>query len=463
MQWIPLPITGGSYKNVDEKTLNNIGSTLLDGYLDETGAWNLRPGLTSFVSLATGRPVDGMHWWASEESLIAVSDGKVFKITDRLGTFANVTGDTLEKNVRPTFAECMGSLYMANGGKIVKLATTGTTAYLTDADAPTTVTHVATLDQYLIANETGTGRLHYSRVAEPDNWDGEFITAESNPDRVFSVLTFLGEIYLAGPHSHEVWVNDGASPFVPARNAFTGSGWAAPYSVAWVAGTIFGLDEFRQLVRLQGRTPVTISKAMNRYIQEFGTVSDARADHFVFAGRPFYMVSFPTEGKTLVLDASTGDPLGWAEWSYYDTVTGEHKQWLGNCVTRADEWGYTFVGDRRTGKIWLMDSGTHLDGDDLIRTVRVSGNIDHGTYREKKSAALRVRLKTRVAGGTLTVRWRDDGQEAWSNPRQISLGDVTDQICVRRINQLGRYQTRQWEFSVSNSPAVIIGAEELAG
>lgn len=64
MPWIPLPITGGSYKNVDEKTLNNIGSSLLDGYIDETGAWNLRPGLTPFVSLATGRPIDGMYWWA---------------------------------------------------------------------------------------------------------------------------------------------------------------------------------------------------------------------------------------------------------------------------------------------------------------------------------------------------------------------------------------------------------------
>jgi len=461
MPWIPLPIVGGSYKNVDEKALSNIGSSLLDGYLDETGAWNLRPGLTSFLNLNTGRPVDGLFWWASQQVLIAVSDGSVFKITSKQGAVTDVTDDPLEKNVRPTFAECMGNLYMANGGKIVKLTPAGVTAYLTDADAPTAVTHVATLDQHLLANEVGTGRLHYSRIAEPDNWDGEFITAESNPDRVFSVLTFLGEIYLAGPQSHEVWVNDGVTPFVPARNAFTGSGWAAPYSVAWVDGTLFGLDEDRQVVRLNGRTPIIISKGLNRYIQEFGTVSDARADKFVFAGRPFYLLSFPTEGKTLALDFSVGDPQGWAEWSYYDLTTGQHRPWLGSCVERADEWGYTLVGDRRTGKIWIMDSDAYLDGDEPIRSVRISGNIDHGTMGRKRCAALRVRLKTRVEGGTLTVRWRDNGTETWSNPRRVSLGSVTDQVCIRQINRLGSYFTRQWEFSISNSPALIVGIEEL--
>jgi len=461
MPWIPLPVIGGEYKNVDEKALSNLGASLFDGYLDETNALNMRPGLRAFLDLATGRPIDGFYWWATQGVLVVVSDGHVFKVTDKQGTVVDVTDDELQKNVRPTFAEVMGNLYMANGGKIVKLTPTGDTTYLADVDAPTTVSHVATLDQYLIANEIGTGRLHYSRPAEPDNWDGEWVTAESNPDRVFSVLTFVGEIYLAGPQSHEVWVNDGATPFVPARNAFTGRGWAAPYSVAWVDDTIFGLDEDRQVIRLQGRSPLVLSKGLNRYLQEFANVADARADSFVFAGRPFYMLSFPTEGKTLVLDTSVGDPQGWAEWSRYNTATGTHEQWIGNCVTYCDTWGLTLVGDRRTGKIWIMDSDTFLDGDEKIRTYRRSGHIDHGSLGRKRSQALRIRLKTRVPGGTLSVRWRDNGSETWSNPRLISLGSAKDQVCIRQINRLGSYYTRQWEFAISDAPALIVGMEEL--
>ena len=45
---------------------------------------------------------------------------------------------------------------MANGGQMVTYDNTGTTSFMVDADAPTTVSHVAYIDGYLLATNTAT-------------------------------------------------------------------------------------------------------------------------------------------------------------------------------------------------------------------------------------------------------------------------------------------------------------------
>lgn len=54
MKWIDLPVKGGTYKNISEDALNAVGSSLLDGYLDEFGNVVGRPGLVEFCDLGTG-------------------------------------------------------------------------------------------------------------------------------------------------------------------------------------------------------------------------------------------------------------------------------------------------------------------------------------------------------------------------------------------------------------------------
>jgi hypothetical protein len=123
MQWINLPVKGGSYKNIAEDALNAVGSSLLDGYLDEFGNVVGRPGLVEFCDLGTGEPVDGLYWWPVQKVCIAVSGRRVFKITDNNGTYTEITGypyahDTIQKLVRVTWADFGDRLYFANGGEI---------------------------------------------------------------------------------------------------------------------------------------------------------------------------------------------------------------------------------------------------------------------------------------------------------------------------------------------------------
>lgn len=468
MPWVDLPVKGGTYKNISEESLNAVGASLLDGYLDEFGNVVGRPGLVEFCDLGTGEPVDGIYWWPVQKIAIAVSGKKVFKITDSNGSFVDITGDAPEKLIRPTFADFGTALYLANGGRILKLTPSGTTAAVADVDAPTAVNFVAVLDKYLFGAEKDTAIVWFSDVAAPDSWSGDYFEPETKPDYVGALHAEYGEIYTFGRESTERWYDDGSSPWAHNPQGDTGRGWIAPYSVVAVDNGFIGLDEDRQVVKLQGASYQVLSPAVNAYIQGFETVADARGDHIVISGRPFYILSFPTEGKTLVYNYTLpGDVpstwLGWSEWTRFNAVTASHEAFLGNCHAYSDKWNLNLVGDRRTGKIWKLDTSATTDGGGAIRTVRRTGFIDHGKYGHKKSRSLRVRIKRSQQGGKLLVRWRDRAQEnAWSSFREYSLGDSGDLEQIVTIHQLGRYQTRQWEFVLSdNAQMLLMGAQEF--
>ncbi len=468
MPWVDLPVKGGTYKNIDEEALNAVGSSLLDGYLDEFGNVVSRPGLVEFCDLGTGEPVDGLFWWPVQKVGIAVSGKKVFKLTDRNGNYTDVTGDAPGKLIRPTFADFGSALCLANGGQILKLTPSGTTEALTDVDAPTAVNFIDVLDKYLFAAEKDTAIVWFSEVADPDSWSGDYFEPESKPDNVDALLAEFGEVFTFGRESTQRHYNDGTTPWANDKQGETGRGWSAPYSIVAADNGFFGLDEDRQVVKLQGTVPQIVSPAVNAYIQSFETVSDARGDHVIINGRPFYILSFPTEGKTLVFNYTLpGDVpatwLGWSEWTRFNPLTAEHEAFLGNCHAYSDLWNLNLVGDRRTGKIWKFDGSATTDGGGTIRTVRRTGFIDHGKYGYKRSRSLRVRIKRTQQGGKLLVRWRDNAQEnAWTSFREISLGGSGDLEQMVTIHQLGRYQTRQWEFVMAdNSQLILMGAQEL--
>jgi len=122
MAYTPIPINSKPYKNIDD-ILNSNGSSdaLIDGFIDEAGFTNKRPGISStvFANLNTSKRIDGLFWWTSRKCLVAVSGGRVFKITNSSGSFADITGDTLNQFIRPTFVDYGDNILIANGSKMV--------------------------------------------------------------------------------------------------------------------------------------------------------------------------------------------------------------------------------------------------------------------------------------------------------------------------------------------------------
>jgi hypothetical protein len=92
-----IPINGILYKNIDNKILQNDYSLeLYDGYLNEFKQKTKRAGLLNLCNLSENNNIDGLYWWENKNIAIANCDGSIFKITDSVGSFTNITGDKLE-------------------------------------------------------------------------------------------------------------------------------------------------------------------------------------------------------------------------------------------------------------------------------------------------------------------------------------------------------------------------------
>ena len=451
----PIPIAVGLYKNIDEKGLKTGNAEMRDCFVDEQGNIHRRPGLVEIADLGESSPVDGLVWWPEEEIAIAVTNKKTFKITDIGGTNSQLTGDTFQKLERVNWDNWGSVLYGANGAKIQGVSTTAVTQ-MADGDAPTVVSHVGIMDRFLLGNEVDTGKFHRSDVNAPTSWPGDSDVAESESDNLLALGTSDSYIWLLGSRTMEMWRNDGATPFV--KEFVIQSGTLAKHSLVWVDGTWKWLDQNRQMVMVVNRAAKVTSLAINDYLQGFGTVTDCMADFILFRGRPFAVFTFPSEEKTLVWDFLKSF---WYEWSYWHPRNAEYERWRGNCSCLAEAWGTTLIGDKTTSKIYKLDDDTYQDDGDTIRVMIRTAHIDRGTLsRKKRSHALYFKFKGKnVQAGTtyqLMMRWRNNGEDAWRGERLIALHSAGGNILRGRINRMGSYYTRQYEFSFTDNIELIL-------
>jgi hypothetical protein len=450
---------------VDEVGLVTHGASMVDVYVDELGNINRRPGLVEFCDLGTSAKVDGLHWWENQSRLLAVSNGKTYQITDNAGTFAEITGSTHAVGTRATFCDFSDDVYSANGGKI-KNITTATVADLTDADAPTDVTHVAFLDRYLIGNDGGTGNFYYSDVNAPTAWSGYYNEAEASPDRLVAIIVANREINALGKKSLEIFYNDGTSPFSRLAQGFIQRGTVAPYSFAFCVSqnALCWLDEYRQVVAAAGRTPLPLSLTMTKYIQSFSTVDDAQGDYVELSGKPYYVLRFPTEQKTLVFDFTAKN---WYEWGCWNSGTASYDAFRGNCYAYSPAWNLTLVGDRANGKIYKFSDTTYTDNLGTLRSLVRTAQYNHGSEATRKASnGLYMRIKrtnvvTEDTTPDLMIRWRDNGVTTWTDYESITLQQIGNTEFRAFTTRLGSYYSRQWEFILSDAfPLCLVSAEE---
>jgi hypothetical protein len=422
--------------------------------------WTKRPGLTEWLDLSTTAGVDGLKYWTRQDKLVSVCDGDVDLITeaavntDITGTASMTAGNT------PTFADVAGSsLYIASGGQIGAYpAAAG--AYLTDGDAPTAVRFIATINQILVALKDNDERFDWADSGAPTTWAGEYSTTEAMPDLAKAMLTANNYLYFPGQDVCEIWRDDGTT-FVRETQAIISRGCIARYSVIEINGVLYWLDASREIVSLAGFTPRLISNpVLTRYLQSFSTVDDAIGMKVPIDGRQFYILTFPTEKKTIAYDTFLNQ---FYEWSYWDANTAEHKAWRGISTTYAPEWNKVFVGDRSNGKIYEM-TGTTDDGD-TIRTVLQLDFYDRGEPNRVKFCdgidLVFKRANTSTTPKTMEISWRDDGDTTWTGHRTVEIEAQGKTELIVSENRFGSYKRRMWRFIMSDATqAALVSAME---
>lgn len=420
-------------------------------------------------------PINGLFWWPQKNCVLAVCNGKTFKITYSSGvaTITDLTSATLELNSpvscalgwTPAFASYA---FLANGGNIIYTDGTATTTALTTSGVPTAVNQLASIDGYILANNLSTAstdlrnKVFHSPVNDPlaaGGWS-QYFAASGDSDAIQSIKVLNRQIYAVGQTTTEIWENDGTSPFSRTAGGFVQTGCIAPFSTVVSENAMFWLNQDRHFVQWVGGKLTRISSPYDKDLSRFSAVADCEGYRVEVDGVPLIIWAFPTENRTLVYNYGKED---WAEWRHWDSDAMEYDRWIGGCHVWVPDWGLHLVGSRLTSTIYSMSADVYTDAGDEIRMLRESGHIDYKTTRQKISKEFRIRAKrgSMVVDTVpkLMLRWKDDNRR-WSNLHELSLGDEGDTSLVLRLQRTGIYRTRKYELTATDAVPIVFGDAE---
>ena len=466
MPTVPVPIFQPVYRGVDGIELNEENFSVVDGYRTIKGGTISRPGSKQlFVgSSASGFGVDGLFYWPEKDAVMAVGRGEIYQLTYVSNTPAitALTGGVplLNQNKPVSMAVDGTNFYACNGGKIVYTPLSGVPAYIADADAPTTVTHVAYLDGYILAID-GSNKFYWSDVNNGTSWTAtSFASAAGSPDNIVALKVYNREVYLFGQRTIEVWENDGATPFSRIPGGMIQSGCASPYAIIEDENSLYWLDDNRRLVRFSGKTVERLSTKLDRELQGLSNVSDGIALKLEIDGYVFFIFTFRRANRTLVYNQTTDD---WCEWGQWSLANAAYDRWIGNAYCYAERWGLHLIGQRDKIIISELNKDYYLDDSSIVRPYRLTGHIDYGTSQLKRSNELRFRAKRGLglSSGTpkIMLRYRIDNKD-WSNIQEFSLGNIGEYNIIVRDNRRKIFRTIQYEFSATDAVDIVFSQAE---
>jgi hypothetical protein len=357
------PILGQAYvarsvNAADNRMINLFPEATPEG--GYTGGFlNRAPGLRKVATIGTG-PIRGL-WTHLSNGLDAyvASGNEFYKIlpdytATKLGNISGTGPVSIADNGTQLFIACGARAY-------VYTETTNTFVEITDSDFYGAET-VCYIDGYFCFNQPGTQILWVTGIFDGTAIDPlAFAAAESTPDNVVAVVSNNREVWVFGTGTTEVWYDAATTPFplAPIQGAYNEIGCIAKSSICKLDNSLFWLGQdprgYGIVYRNQGYTGKRISThAIEFAIQNYGDVSDAVAYTYQQEGHAFYVIAFPTVGKTWAYDVSTG---AWHERAGF--VNGEFVRHRSQCQMSFNS--QTIVGDYENGNLYTFDLNVYED------------------------------------------------------------------------------------------------------
>lgn len=411
------------------------------------------PGIVSFAALAGG----GRGLFAWNEMLYAVAGTTLYRVSSSGATTAIAT---IPSTSRISWATNSHQLVICSNPD----------AYVYDGSTVTQVTDTdytsrggaqcASIDNYIIFREPGTGRFFSSNLDDALNYDAlDFATAEGLPDNVIGLIVDHRQLFLAGSDSIELWYNTGTTgfPFARDTNGFLEIGCAAGLSLAKADNSVFWLANDLTVRRLSGLTPVRVSQhGVEQAIRKY-TISDAYGFNYTQDGHVFYVLTFPTDARTWIYDATT------SEW--HERVSYGLTRWR-PCAT-AVCYGRNFVQDYQTGKIGYLDPDTYTEFDDTLRAEWTFGGVYNNSKRVFHSR-LQCVVETGVGLTTglgsdpqLMLDISDDSGRTWRALPTQSIGKLGKYKTQVHWDRLGSSFDRIYRMAVSDPVKVIVSDAQI--
>jgi len=345
---------------------------------------------------------------------------------------------------------------------------TNTFQKVTDVDLPSAGT-VTFIDGYFVVNKNDTGSFYISALYDGLTWDAlDFATAESSPDNLNRVYNAIGQLWLLGTETSEVWTNTGNSafPFQRIAGAKMEIGCLAPHSAVEIDNSIFwlGTDKFGRGIVYQARgfTPRRISNdPIERIIQDSSNLDQVRAYAYQEDGHLFYVLTGGGLPTTLVYDVTTQI---WHERAYLNEF-GTYDQQLGCCYMYI--FGKHLVGDRRNGNIYEMSRDFYSDNGEAIKRLRVYTHLGDERRRIRYNR-LEIGFETGVglqsgqgSDPQVSMRLSKDGARTWSDYYTTSIGRVGNYRAKAVFRRLGIAEQMTFSVEISDPVKVAITGSYL--
>lgn len=460
---IRIPFVGPSYEarsvNADAQRAINCYVELDNNTPRAPRALYGTPGLLLRGTIGAG-PIRAMV--RDGAFLYAVSGAGVYKITLSAGVYTPTLLGNIGTSSGPIGVASSGTQIILVDGVNGWIITTASAvlAQITNVNFPNGVNRATYQDQYFIVCGNGTQKFHISALGDGFTWKAlDFASAEGSPDLLLNCVSIHRELWLFGDTTVEIWLNTGnpTFPFERSGNTFIEHGCAAADTVAKIDNTLFWLgkdDRGGPVVwRANGYTPIRVSThALEKAMQGYGNFSDARAFSYQQEGHDFYVLTFTSDDHTWVYDAATGY---WHERAWRDPVTTALKRWRGACHVFFNQ--DNLVGDHTTGKFYALKLDTYTDDGNPIYRLRAAVPQEHNQER-LFFGFLQIDMETGT-GGSLSLRYSNDGGQTWSGVKDASTGAVGDYSARAIFRNLGSGRNRVWEIgSLTNSKFAVIGA-----
>ena len=451
---------GPLYSNLDgTQHPEGVTAESINSYVDEVGDHIKREGLTFWTAKDSSK-IDGIYETkgASAGTVLVATGGYVCKMAaDK--SFTTLTGAYEERGNQVVWAEDFNYVFITAGAGVYKLDLTNNTCVLLTGNSPTNASHVAWVQGYLLTNgqdsagSVNLGAIHYSEDSAADDFyslseSWETFNNEASPDSCEALLTDWEEVFSVGTHSTEARYNDGSTPWGRLEGTYSGWGTLSGSTPKIINGVLYFLtvrDSGVKVARIDQRTPSLISWPYDDKIRGFSTHSDAVGWGVVMKGKPFYVITWPTENVTLAYNIEQDN---WSQWSHW---TGSaHQSWLGNCYCFSRSQVKHFVGDRRAnGRIYTV-GGTKDGADDIIKMSLRSGFVNHGSSFKKFNNFLRIKSNSPLG---YTLEYRDDGTGSFVNSRTVAPASGE---FFKKENSWGDYVQRQWQIVHSGAESFVL-------
>jgi hypothetical protein len=463
-EWLPLPLGSKLFLNIDETGLTRASAAIENGFLTEASGFSRFPGLEIWTQLPDRGRVYLNDWHG--DMIAGTSKGKLYRI-DEDKNAEDVTKVPIQGGRRFVFAKTEDEMVIAAGGQIVRFA--GAKTEILSEDAPQ-ATHVAYMDNYIIAVERDSGRFMHNTAGESREWDPlDTFAADGSPDNVTAAIaTPFRELLLCGPESIEQFerFQSGDVPFY--RRWSVGEGVLAPYAITFADNAVFTLNQSTEWIRFTGQTSKPVSDDIGRILATVDDWSeawmggfpnkplDAVGQKFLILQAPHAENEYGTKGITFVFDyrmqqfcllygwdEKRACPARWPGWSHWPM------------------WGETFVGGD-DGIIYRLapEKFSHAGSTQrfLVRTAHWDA------LGEVSIDNLRIRLKRGLGSHEgepkIMVRCNRDNRE-FGRWIERGLGKQGHRSMTLEFGGFGIAQTFQFEIAVTDDCPIEIAKADV--